>query len=296
MSSAMTIPAAICHPEPRRRLVAAVAALAVTIPLAAFALDSTAQFGGPGGKPFIDQPESEVRVMAVAVRAGDFIDAIGTVYRRRGRDPYATPLHGGNGGDAEVFELGDDERIIAISGGSGRFVEWLQIHTNRRSSRVFGRPGDGRDFRIEVPEGQVAIGFSGRSGKYLDAIGLVLRPVNGREFESTRERERDRDRDRDGLRDVRIDGSVSAAATPHAVMLEFRLATPASPLVQLVPRRLRPDECLSPNEPGAVQAVRQAPSTGQLVTFAGLRRETTYHYSIQLDAGRCVSGAVTTAD
>jgi hypothetical protein len=290
MPKAMTTPAATCCPGPCRRLFAAFAAVALTMPLSALAVDTTAQFGGPGGKPFIDQPESDVRVMAIAVRAGDFIDAIGTVYRRRGRDPYATPLHGGNGGDAEVFELGDDERVIAISGGSGRFVEWLQIHTNRRSSRVFGKPGDGRDFRIEVPEGQVAIGFSGRSGKYLDAIGLVLRPMNGREFESGRERERDPGRD------ARIEGSVSAAATPHAVMLEFRLSTPASPLVQLVPRRLRADECPSPNEPGALQAIRQAPSTGQLVTFAGLRRETTYHYSIQLDAGRCVSGSVTTAD
>jgi hypothetical protein len=52
-------------------------------------------------------------------------------------------------------------------------VDSFRIHTNRRTSQVFGGRGGDRDFRIDVPDGNRATGFTGRSGEYVDAIGLT---------------------------------------------------------------------------------------------------------------------------
>jgi hypothetical protein len=259
------------------------------LPLAASAANQSAIFGGPGGAPFVDDPDPEARLVGVSIRFGDFIDAISAVYRQPGRDRLRAVVHGGNGGGPGVFELAEGEHIVAISGGVGKFVEWIQIHTNRRSSNPFGRPGDGRDFRIDVPEGHVMVGFVGRSGDYLDAIGLALRPVFQREFEPHRRP------DHDGRRSFRIDGPVSVASTPHAVMLEFRLQSPGSALVYLGERRLSAEECFAPNEPGILQSAVLPPAIDQLPIFTGLRKNTAYHYSIVIEGGRCVSGRVVTA-
>jgi hypothetical protein len=38
---------------------------------------------------------------------------------------------------------------------------------------MFGGRGGRSDFRIDVPPGSQAVGFAGRAGDYVDAIGLT---------------------------------------------------------------------------------------------------------------------------
>jgi hypothetical protein len=61
-------------------------------------------------------------------------------------------------------------------------VDSLRIHTNMRVTETFGGPGGGVDFFYQAPIGFSIIGFVGRSGLYLDAIGVVVRLLPGLEF------------------------------------------------------------------------------------------------------------------
>ncbi|HYJ79782.1 MAG TPA: jacalin-like lectin [Longimicrobiaceae bacterium] len=97
---------------------------------------------------------------------------------------------GGTGGGQNVFSLMPGERIVAISGlaggNSGPHLYALQIHTDRRSSPVYGNGGapqgdPGRvPFRLNVPQGYTLVGITGRTSQFLLSIGLVLAsPVAG---------------------------------------------------------------------------------------------------------------------
>ena len=124
--------------------------------------------GGAGGAPFSDSCD----IGEIRVRAGAWIDAVQVVCR----DGRALPNRGGSGGSVVSFALQPGEQLRAISGsthgGDGDFVYSLQLHTDRRSSSVYGGPGT-RPFRLEAPPGTWVIGLTGRAGAYLDAIGAL---------------------------------------------------------------------------------------------------------------------------
>jgi hypothetical protein len=131
--------------------------------------------GGSAGVAFTDQ--CPVRV--INIQAGWWIDGI-LVSCQDGR---SLPRHGGTGGGAFSFPLQPGERIVAISGftrgNSGDRVYGLQIHTNQRSSQMYGNGGDERGqvpFRLDVPEGFELAGFFGNGGQALESIGLLVRP------------------------------------------------------------------------------------------------------------------------
>jgi hypothetical protein len=136
--------------------------------------------GNRGGTPFSDSEIPQgARVSAVYVWSGDFVDRIQFVYTLSNGNIFEGEIHGGNGGRREVFQLANGEYITGISGRYGDYIDSIRIHTNRRTSPVFGGRGGNRDFRIDVPSGNQAIGLKGRSGKFLDAIGLVYLSARG---------------------------------------------------------------------------------------------------------------------
>ena len=124
--------------------------------------------GGTGGGLFTDAPQG--RVTEVRIRHGSWIDSIQIAYDNR-----RSSRHGGGGGRESVFTLQGGEFIKAIYGRYGRFVDSITVVTNRRSSRRFGGPGGVVDYHYEAPDGFEIAGFTGRSGVYLDSIGVVLR-------------------------------------------------------------------------------------------------------------------------
>ncbi len=133
--------------------------------------------GGKGGKPFEDFTEQAgFRISAITVRSGSRVDAIQVTYIDAAGRLHQRPRRGGGGGRSKVINLSEDEYVIAVSGSaptSGRKsnrIHRLDIVTNKGRKFSFGR-GRGTNFKFE---GKV-VGIFGRSGRELDAIGVITR-------------------------------------------------------------------------------------------------------------------------
>jgi len=147
---------------------------------------STDVYGGRGGSSFADaQMPDDARILEVVVAAGKYVDSVQMVYLLPDGRTSRSARHGGSGGDKKVIRFDSDEHLVGISGRYGDYIDSLRIHTNKRTSAVFGGRGGNRDFRIEVPSGNQAVGFAGRAGEYLDAIGLVYEPLSTAGIEET---------------------------------------------------------------------------------------------------------------
>ncbi len=142
-------------------------------------MDFTQIFGGRGGDEFTDfSPPAGSRVVEVRIYAGDTIDSLQMIYSLPDGRTTAGSKHGGRGGNPNTFRLDADEYITGISGRFGNTVDSLRFHTNRRTSPNYGGRGGSQDYRAEVPSGYQAMGFKGRAGNTIDAIGLVYSPAS----------------------------------------------------------------------------------------------------------------------
>lgn len=142
--------------------------------------DETVVAGGGGGSVFADRDiPAGARITEVRVRAGDWIDSVQAVYTLSDGRTVEGTRHGGTGGKVNSFRLDRDEYITGISGRGGERIDSLCIQTNKRTSQVFGGRGGSQEYRIDVPAGNQAVGFTGRSGKYLEAIGLIFAKATG---------------------------------------------------------------------------------------------------------------------
>ena len=134
----------------------------------------TPLYGGSGGSPFAAQDiPSGARIAEIRIYASDRIDAVQMVYDLPDGSTVEGQRYGGSGGRLRVFRLDSDEYITGISGRYGTYVESLRIQTNKKTSPLYGGPGGARSFQTDVPSGSQAIGFIGRAGQYIDAIGLT---------------------------------------------------------------------------------------------------------------------------
>lgn len=136
--------------------------------------------GGGGGSGFSDREAPlGARISEVRVRASDLIDAVQVIYLLPDGRSADGARHGGAGGRDFIFRLDSDEYVIGLSGRYGDNIDSLLIHTNKRTSQLFGGRGGDRAFRVGVPAGNQAVGFAGRAGDYLDAIGLTYSTATG---------------------------------------------------------------------------------------------------------------------
>jgi hypothetical protein len=141
-------------------------------------LSTTRVVGGSGGTEFSDPDlPAGARVREVRVFSGKYVDALQMVYILPDGRTAESVRHGGAGGGQNSFRLDSDEYITGISVRSGNYIDSIQIHTNKRSSQAFGGGGGGGAVRIDVPAGNQGVGFAGRAGDYLDAIGLTCSPL-----------------------------------------------------------------------------------------------------------------------
>ncbi len=156
----------------------AIGLIVIPIPRAAAEIRESAIAGGGGGSAFIDReiPTGAI-ITEVRVQAGDWIDSIQAIYLMPDGRRIEGKRHGGGGGRSRVFRLEAGEYIIGLSGRCGRYVDSLRIHTNRRTSELFGGRGGQNEYRIDLPAGSQALGFAGRAGEYLDAVGLAYAAI-----------------------------------------------------------------------------------------------------------------------
>ena len=137
--------------------------------------------GGSSGQRWVYKPETAIK--QITITHGDVIDSL--IFKCQ--DGHQSPKFGGEGGDAtDLVEINTPvEYLTAISGTVGIFsglevIKSLQFHTNMSSYGPFGRgggspfsmPSDGSDCDCDCS----LVGFHGRSGLYLDAIGAYARP------------------------------------------------------------------------------------------------------------------------
>ncbi|KAL7152423.1 hypothetical protein ABFS83_04G096200 [Erythranthe nasuta] len=140
-------------------------------------------WGGNGGTNWDDGSYNGVR--EITVMYGRCIDSIRIVYDKNDK-PVSGDKHGGAGGTktAEIKLQFPDEILTTVTGyyspvvyGGSPVIRSLTFKTNRRTFGPFGVE-EGTPFSLPMEGGQI-VGFKGRGGWYLDAIGFhISRPKN----------------------------------------------------------------------------------------------------------------------
>jgi hypothetical protein len=271
----------------------------------AYAAEQTTVMGGPGGAAFVDRPPAGARVGAVAIGAGALIDSVRVVYETPDGRRYPSARHGGPGGGPCVIALEPDERILAIRGRYGAYIESIQLITNKGTSRICGGPGGVAEYRIDVPRNHTVIGFTGRAGTYLDAIGLALAPRQPVASGTPTGPVTQAPVAQAPVAQAPVAQQAAALAEKVKVKrnlndatLQIRLTAPASVQVALGVRKLRPKECFAASE-RVVSVKVNPPNTAHTIVFDRLQMNTDYSYAIRIGGTTwgttCESGEFTTA-
>ena len=131
--------------------------------------------GGRGGNYYSDAQTGGRQLIEVRIRSGAFIDAIQTVYVDAIGQKYESKRYGGGGGNLDVFKLQPGEYITRISGKYGSFVDSLLIQTNKGRAKGWGGTGGSANYTYTAPPGSSIHGFFGRSGRFIDSVGVILK-------------------------------------------------------------------------------------------------------------------------
>ncbi len=142
--------------------------------------------GGSGGTPFSIQCSASEQLTQIVVRAGKRIDNLGI--ECRGPGSFHRYTQGGDGGTKHrVLEGGEAVREIRGFAGKCKKKKSARICAlrfvveggARTLSPQYGQHASGTDaFTFKIPASRELYGFSGRSGKELDAVEPLTRPRN----------------------------------------------------------------------------------------------------------------------
>ncbi|XP_078150321.1 agglutinin-like [Carex rostrata] len=135
--------------------------------------------GGTGGTVKHMNVDGITRIVKISIRHGGAIDALTVRFLRNGREE-STEQWGRSGGQLTEFTLRDSEYITSVKGHYGEFnfnkwvvVKSLKFETNLGSYGPYGDE-NGVPFELSANGGQI-IGFHGRPGEYLDALGVYVK-------------------------------------------------------------------------------------------------------------------------
>lgn len=130
--------------------------------------------GGTGGGGYQDALSDGEVLSALNVCAGGQVDAIQLVSNYRN-----FPKRGGNGGGCQQIRFNPGEVIVALRGRADSEVTQLWIETSMgRRYGPYGQGDRGQPFELRLQRGQFG-GIHGRSGRFLDQIGLIERVPEG---------------------------------------------------------------------------------------------------------------------
>jgi len=144
-------------------------------------LTKSGPFGGNGGseKDIVEAPR---RLESITVSSGSIVDSITFSYVDQAGQKRTAGPWGGAGGNKNTIVLGPNEFVKEVSGEYGRYqthliITSMKIITNVKTYGPFGGEGKGRDFSIPAEKNSSIVGFFGRSGTYLDSIGVYVHPL-----------------------------------------------------------------------------------------------------------------------
>src|SRR5260370_216507 len=131
--------------------------------------DHVGPVGGHGGNPFEDPSDQQIK--EIIIHWGSDLDSI-TVTFWNG----TSIQHGGTGGEnVREFDLEAGEFITQISGNYDSVIKAISFDTNQgRHFGPFGPNNGNVPFMLPACAPGRVVGFFGRSGGYLDAIGLLV--------------------------------------------------------------------------------------------------------------------------
>ncbi|KAF6998551.1 hypothetical protein CFC21_014666 [Triticum aestivum] len=139
-------------------------------------------WGGSGGsdKDIVEAPR---RLESITVSSGSIIDSIKFSYVDQAGQKHTSGPWGGSGGNPNTIVLGASEFVKEVSGTYGIYdadqhniIMSLKFITNVKAYGPFGE-ANGTPFTIPVENNSSIVGFFGRSGIYLDALGVYVRPL-----------------------------------------------------------------------------------------------------------------------
>lgn len=132
--------------------------------------------GGLGGEAFDNYmiPEG-ARIQAIHIFSGEYINGLQVAYIDAAGAQSTLPRLGSDTGTHHVLTFGADERITAVSGLCDWYIDTLTLHTTQRQTDAYGIPGTDRPFHLAAPAGHAVVGFFGRAGWYIDALGIITR-------------------------------------------------------------------------------------------------------------------------
>ncbi|KAE8768589.1 jacalin-related lectin 9-like [Hordeum vulgare] len=135
--------------------------------------------GGKGGT-ICDITEAPQRLESVTIQSGDAIDSIMFSYTdQAGKKQMAGPW-GGNDGLEQTILLAPTENVTKVFGTTGEFqgdtvVTSLTFVTNVATYGPFGKT-KGTPFSIPKEDGDNVVGFFGRVGSLVNALGVYVTP------------------------------------------------------------------------------------------------------------------------
>ncbi|HXT84026.1 MAG TPA: jacalin-like lectin [Verrucomicrobiae bacterium] len=106
------------------------------------------------------------------------MDSICITYSLNNEESVLGERDGDDKGDLDIFNLDENEYITKISGRFGGMIDSLEIVTNLGSKKRYGGKGGFADFEYEAPNNYQIIGFYGRSGWHIDAIGVIFKSLD----------------------------------------------------------------------------------------------------------------------
>ncbi|KAL6871034.1 hypothetical protein ACP4OV_014882 [Aristida adscensionis] len=152
---------------------------------------SVGPWGGHGGQPFYHLHGSSVRrLRSIVVYHSTAIHSLAYQYQAgdgatRIAGPWGRSYSFGNKAARARIELDADEHVTAVEGTTGRFgnvpgdvVTSLTFRTS--AGRTYGPYGDtaaaAAAFSVPAADGACVVGFWGRAGWLVDAVGVYIKP------------------------------------------------------------------------------------------------------------------------
>ena len=139
-------------------------------------LQKSSLFGGSGGNAFVDPVDVNippvVKVKSMKIRHSNQVNCIDVDYLLLGGGVLDGETHGGSGGSSTIVDLADDEVIVKMAGKTNNtLVDQFTLTTTRPdgTTATYGPLGKTGKTEFEV-QGNI-VGFFGRSGDFLDAVG-----------------------------------------------------------------------------------------------------------------------------